>query len=52
MVSARAQLRALEQGERMYWYVEKHGVHMSVILATVFVDMYGKCGNIGKEVIR
>nr|UPT48829.1 pentatricopeptide repeat protein AaPPR886 [Agave angustifolia] len=50
VVSACAQLRTLEQGERVYRYTEKHKAHMSVILATVFVDMYGKCGNISKAI--
>lgn len=50
MVSACAQSRTLEHGERVYRYIKKHRVKMSLILATVLVDMYGKCGNIGEAI--
>lgn len=46
--SACAQLRDLNQGEWVHRYVTEHTVEMSVILGTVLVDMYGKCGSISK----
>ncbi|XP_072996021.1 pentatricopeptide repeat-containing protein At5g66520-like [Typha latifolia] len=50
IISACAQLRALEQGDWVYSYIEENKVEMSVILATALVDMYGKCGGIGKAI--
>lgn len=45
-VSACAQLRALEQGERLHGYVKEHGLEINVIIGTALIDMYGKCGDI------
>lgn len=50
VVSACAKLRAVDDGEWVYEYVKRQELPMSLILATVFVDMYGKCGNIGKAI--
>lgn len=49
-VSSCAQLQALERGEWVRGYIEKSEHRTSLILATALVDMYGKCGAVGKAV--
>ncbi|KAF6133956.1 hypothetical protein GIB67_040720 [Kingdonia uniflora] len=47
-VSACAQLRELEKGVWLHSYVDEQKFEINVALGTGFLDMYGKCGNIGK----
>ena len=45
-VSACAQLRDLEEGERLQCYMEKYVDFPSTALYTALVDMFGKCGSV------
>ncbi|OIV93739.1 hypothetical protein TanjilG_16590 [Lupinus angustifolius] len=48
VLSACTQLGALDQGRWAHAYLEKYDIRMTVTLGTALVDMYAKCGNIGK----
>ncbi|KAJ0606098.1 putative tetratricopeptide-like helical domain superfamily [Helianthus annuus] len=50
VLSACAQLGALELGERIHEYINKHRLHKSVSLYNTLIDMYAKSGNINKAV--
>lgn len=47
-LTACAQLGALDVGIWIHYYIEKHNLFQNVVLGTALVDMYAKCGNIGK----
>lgn len=47
-LSACAQLGALELGEWIHNYIDKHGLSKIVPLNNALIDMYAKCGNIEK----
>ncbi|KAI3716479.1 hypothetical protein L1987_67390 [Smallanthus sonchifolius] len=49
-LSACSQLGALELGEWIHGYVNKHSLHRSVSLNNALIDMYAKSGNIKKAV--
>ncbi|TXG51805.1 hypothetical protein EZV62_024329 [Acer yangbiense] len=49
-VSACAQLRALEEGVWLHNYIVENKFFIDVVLGTVLVDMYGKCGCIERAV--
>ncbi|KAJ4959976.1 hypothetical protein NE237_019886 [Protea cynaroides] len=44
VVSACAQLGALDQGRWIHSYIDKNNVEMNLTLGTSLVDMYAKCG--------
>lgn len=48
VLSACAHLGALGQGEWIHAYIDKNGIGTNGFVATALVDMYSKCGNIGK----
>ncbi|XP_022720360.1 pentatricopeptide repeat-containing protein At4g18840-like [Durio zibethinus] len=48
LLSACAHLGALGQGEWIHAYIGKNGIGTNGFVATALVDMYSKCGNIGK----
>jgi pentatricopeptide repeat protein len=48
VLSACAQLGALELGEWIHNYIEKHGLYKIVPLNNALIDMYAKSGNITK----
>ncbi|MQM04110.1 hypothetical protein Taro_036906 [Colocasia esculenta] len=48
VLSACAQLGAHDVGLWADHFMEKHKFHLNVALGTALVDMYAKCGNIGK----
>ncbi|KAL4180021.1 hypothetical protein AMTRI_Chr13g90080 [Amborella trichopoda] len=48
LLSACAQLGALEQGEWIHKYTKQRIIGFNPILFTAIVDMYSKCGNIDK----
>ncbi|KMT14467.1 hypothetical protein BVRB_4g072420 [Beta vulgaris subsp. vulgaris] len=47
-LSACSQLGALDVGIWIHWYINKKKLSLNVSLGTALVDMYAKCGNIGK----
>nr|XP_043612590.1 pentatricopeptide repeat-containing protein At2g22410, mitochondrial [Erigeron canadensis] len=47
-LSACSQLGALDVGIWVHQYITKHNMSINVALGTALVDMYAKCGNIGK----
>lgn len=49
-LSACAQLGALELGERIHGYINKHRLHKSVSLSNTLINMYAQSGNIKKAV--
>ncbi|KAF9597870.1 hypothetical protein IFM89_021955 [Coptis chinensis] len=50
LLSACSQLGALDTGEWVHHYIDKHKILLNVTLGTALVDMYAKCGNIAKAV--
>ncbi|RCV27070.1 hypothetical protein SETIT_5G295500v2 [Setaria italica] len=44
VLTACAQMGALDRGKWVHWYMRSHGMRMSVMLGTALVDMYSKCG--------
>ncbi|CAI0406249.1 unnamed protein product [Linum tenue] len=46
VLSACAQIGALESGRWLHWYAENHGIDINVRVATSFIDMYCKCGSL------
>ncbi|KAH7560360.1 hypothetical protein JRO89_XS10G0005000 [Xanthoceras sorbifolium] len=50
-LSACAQLGALELGEWIHNYINKHGFYMTVPLNNALIDMYAKSGKIGKALL-
>lgn len=48
VLSACAQLGALDQGRWAHYYIEKCRLRMVVTLGSALVDMYAKCGDIDK----
>ncbi|XP_077230507.1 pentatricopeptide repeat-containing protein At5g56310-like [Tasmannia lanceolata] len=48
VLSACAHLGALELGEWIHNYIDKHGLHKIVPLINALIDMYAKSGNIEK----
>ncbi|KAL6845855.1 hypothetical protein ACP4OV_024430 [Aristida adscensionis] len=47
VISACANLAALERGEQMHSYVKEMGWESDVSISTALVDMYAKCGQLG-----
>ncbi|KAJ8619878.1 hypothetical protein MRB53_028407 [Persea americana] len=45
---ARGQLGSVEVGEMISNYVESEGLSLNVYVGSVLLDIYAKCGNIGK----
>ncbi|KAK8930840.1 putative pentatricopeptide repeat-containing protein [Platanthera zijinensis] len=54
VLTACAQLGALDQGRWAHAYIQKNKFQLSVTLGTALIDMYSKCGNVGRamEVFR
>ncbi|KAJ8452296.1 hypothetical protein Cgig2_006101 [Carnegiea gigantea] len=54
VLSACANLGALEQGKWVHDYIRQNGLVLNVYLGTALVDMYAKCGNLDEayEVFR
>ncbi|XP_021740596.1 pentatricopeptide repeat-containing protein At2g33760-like [Chenopodium quinoa] len=52
VLSACAQLGALELGSWVHEYIVDHGFELNVVLGTALINMYGRCGNVrkGREV--
>ncbi|KAI3912930.1 hypothetical protein MKW98_008342 [Papaver atlanticum] len=48
LLNACAQLGALKQGEWIHAYIQKKKIHVNSIVLTAIIDMYCKCGSIGK----
>ncbi|CAN0917985.1 Pentatricopeptide repeat-containing protein ELI1, chloroplastic [Linum grandiflorum] len=46
VLSACAQIGALESGRWVHWYAENHGIDINVRVATSLIDMYSKCGSL------
>lgn len=46
VVSACAQLAALDQGKWLDAYIRKNGMRVNVILGTTLINMYMKCGSV------
>ncbi|KHN39903.1 Pentatricopeptide repeat-containing protein [Glycine soja] len=46
VLSACAQMGALDQGRLVHQYIECNKINMNVTLGTALVDMYAKCGSI------
>ncbi|KAI3835961.1 hypothetical protein MKX03_012303 [Papaver bracteatum] len=44
VLSACAQVGALETGRWIHWYIDKNRFSLNVMLCTALVDMYSKCG--------
>ncbi|KAL0926904.1 hypothetical protein M5K25_003157 [Dendrobium thyrsiflorum] len=47
-LSACAQLGALDLGEWIHSFIDKHGLHKTIPLKNALIDMYAKAGNIWK----
>lgn len=48
ILSACGRLGALEHGKWVHAYIEKCKMEIDVVLGTALIDMYAKCGSIGK----
>ncbi|XP_023530494.1 pentatricopeptide repeat-containing protein At2g42920, chloroplastic [Cucurbita pepo subsp. pepo] len=48
LLNASAQIGALKQGEWIHEYIKKNNVELNSIVVTAIIDMYSKCGSIGK----
>ncbi|XP_044336017.1 putative pentatricopeptide repeat-containing protein At3g15930 [Triticum aestivum] len=48
IVTACAQLGALETGEWARLYMNRHGIKMDTFVGNALIDMYSKCGSIGR----
>uniref|UniRef100_A0A803MES8 Pentatricopeptide repeat-containing protein n=2 Tax=Chenopodium quinoa TaxID=63459 RepID=A0A803MES8_CHEQI len=48
VLSACSRLASLEKGMKIHNYIREMGVELNISLATALVDMYGKCGQLGK----
>ncbi|KAI4371064.1 hypothetical protein MLD38_019338 [Melastoma candidum] len=48
VLSACAELGALELGHWVHEYLEQNGFHMNVVLGTAMINMYARCGNVAK----
>lgn len=46
VVSACAQLAALDQGKWLDAYIQKNGLKVNIILGTTLINMYMKCGSV------
>ncbi|KAL5981966.1 hypothetical protein ACLOJK_016033 [Asimina triloba] len=51
LLSACAQMGALDMGIWVHWYINKRSIPQSIELATALVDMYAKCGRIEKSLL-
>lgn len=49
-ITACAQMKALEEGEKLYDYVLQLNRELDVTLGTAIVNMYGKCGSIDRAI--
>lgn len=49
-LSACAQLGALDLGEWIHRFIDKHGLHKTIPLNNALIDMYAKAGNIWKAI--
>ncbi|KAF9623804.1 hypothetical protein IFM89_005389 [Coptis chinensis] len=48
VLSACSHLGALDQGRWTHGYIERNNICMSVTLGSALIDMYAKCGDMGK----
>lgn len=48
LLNASAQIGALKQGEWIHEYIKKNNLELNAIVVTAIIDMYCKCGSIGK----
>ncbi|GJN37321.1 hypothetical protein PR202_gb26259 [Eleusine coracana subsp. coracana] len=46
VITACAQLGALEMGEWVRIYMSRHGINMDVVVGNALIDMYSKCGSV------
>ncbi|TVU21554.1 hypothetical protein EJB05_31198, partial [Eragrostis curvula] len=46
VITACAQLGALEMGEWARIYMSRHGIKMDVVVGNALIDMYSKCGSV------
>lgn len=47
-LSACASLGAIDHGKWVHGYLERSGMECDMVIGTALVDMYGKCGYVGK----
>ncbi|KNA07486.1 hypothetical protein SOVF_171420 [Spinacia oleracea] len=48
VLSACSRLASLEKGKKIHDYIREVGMELNISLGTALVDMYGKCGQLGK----
>ncbi|XVE64122.1 hypothetical protein DITRI_Ditri07aG0076500 [Diplodiscus trichospermus] len=48
VVSACAYLGAIDHGKWIHGYLRRSGIECDVVIGTALVDMYGKCGSVGR----
>ncbi|XP_027358343.1 pentatricopeptide repeat-containing protein At5g66520-like [Abrus precatorius] len=48
VLSACAQLGAIDHGKWVHGYLRRHGIECDVVIGTALVNMYGKCGDVQK----
>ncbi|KAF3789231.1 Pentatricopeptide repeat-containing protein [Nymphaea thermarum] len=50
IVSACADLGALDQGKRLHSFLDAHRIKLNTVLGTALTDMYAKCGSIEEAI--
>ncbi|WOL18143.1 hypothetical protein Cni_G26936 [Canna indica] len=50
IISACSSLGALDQGKWVHAYLKKERLEFDVVVGTALIDMYGKCGCVGKAI--
>ncbi|CAN6481726.1 unnamed protein product [Victoria cruziana] len=50
VLSACADLGALDQGKRLRSYIDSHRIKLNTVLGTALTDMYAKCGSIEEAI--
>lgn len=48
LLNASGRLGAIRQGKWIHDYIIKNGIELNVIVVTAIIDMYCKCGSVGK----
>ncbi|KAF2290186.1 hypothetical protein GH714_003954 [Hevea brasiliensis] len=51
VLTASAQLGALDQGRWVHEYINRNSLEMNSIIATALIDMYAKCGCVGEAML-
>ncbi|KAF3783989.1 Pentatricopeptide repeat-containing protein [Nymphaea thermarum] len=50
IVSACADMGALDRGKRLYSFLDAHRIKLNTVLGTALTDMYAKCGSIEEAI--